>query len=78
MSKIYYNWISKPKKGLKIWPALKISKLKSLFKKKYFSEMNLTHPFYPIMIPNSSYPRKNTSQGVQENIILMISKNYFR
>ena len=46
-------------------------------------EMNSTHPFYPILIPNASYVKNfilfvGGPQGVPElNKNLMMSKNYF-
>ena len=45
---------ARPEKGIKIWPFSKISKLK-IFIFQYFlkisSEINCTHPFYPIWYP---------------------------
>ena len=40
-----------PEKGFKIWP---FSKMLTYFQ-KVPSEMNSTHPFYPILIPNNPY-----------------------
>jgi len=43
--------------------------------------MNSTRPFYPILIPNSSYVKKFLHRGPRGSQIpknLMISKNYLK
>ena len=51
-----------------------------------FSEMNSTHPFYPVLIPNTPYVKFSFlfilflggSKGVQNIFLkLMLPKNYF-